>query len=237
MWRNYLMVGLRALARNRIYAFINIFGLAVGLAACTALFLYVRYERSYDSWLPDAGQTFQLQTRFDAPNADGIASQESPYRVAWDMKQAFPQIEAVASAFIRDPIVRVGGETAIVEGAWVADPSLFEVVRFPFVEGDPATAFAEAGSAVLTQSEARRLFGAGGAMGRTFTVSLVGQDVPMRVTGVLRDLPENSHFRVPMIVRLDRSIYASQDFLFELWTSGTGVSYVRLRPGALAEQI
>ena len=62
MWRNYLMVGLRALARNRIYAFINIFGLAVGLAACTALFLYVRYERSYDSWLPDAGQTFTPST-------------------------------------------------------------------------------------------------------------------------------------------------------------------------------
>jgi putative ABC transport system permease protein len=153
------------------------------------------------------------------------------------MKQDFPQIESVASAFVRDPVLRFGGETAIVEGAWIADPTIFETIRFPFAAGNPRSAFAEAGSVVLSESEALRLFGSSNPIGRTFTVSLVGQDVPVRVTGVLRDLPQNSHFRVPMIVRLDRSVYASQAFLFELWTSGTGVSYVRLRPGASAASI
>src|SRR5262245_11435320 len=103
MWRNYLMVGLRSLASNRTYAIINIFGLAVGLACCLALLLYVRYERSYDDWLPDAARTYQVQTRFSTPTMDPVASQETPYRVAWDMRQDFPQIESVASAFIRDP--------------------------------------------------------------------------------------------------------------------------------------
>ena len=54
MWRNYLTVGYRALTKNRTYAFINIVGLAIGLAACLMILLYVRYETSYDSWLPDA---------------------------------------------------------------------------------------------------------------------------------------------------------------------------------------
>ena len=54
MWRNYLTVGLRALAKNRTYAFINIFGLAIGMAACLMILLFVRYEFSYDSWLPGA---------------------------------------------------------------------------------------------------------------------------------------------------------------------------------------
>ena len=61
MWRNYLTVGFRALTKNRTYAFINIFGLAIGLAACVMLLLYVRYETSYDTWLPDAERIYQVQ--------------------------------------------------------------------------------------------------------------------------------------------------------------------------------
>ena len=66
MWRNYVTVGLRALAKNKIYAFINIFGLAVGLAACLLILLYVNYEESYDDWLPNADQVYQLQTFYSA---------------------------------------------------------------------------------------------------------------------------------------------------------------------------
>ena len=64
MWRNYLTVGLRALAKNKTYAFINIFGLALGLAACLMILLYVRYELSYDKWLPNAENVYQLQTYY-----------------------------------------------------------------------------------------------------------------------------------------------------------------------------
>jgi len=58
MWRNYLTVGVRALAKNKTYAFINIFGLALGLAACLLILLYVRYERSYDTWMPGAERAY-----------------------------------------------------------------------------------------------------------------------------------------------------------------------------------
>ena len=79
MWRNYMTVGVRALTKNRTYAFINIVGLAIGLAACLMLLVYVRYETNYDSWLPDAENTYQLQTYYtekatgaDAEPADGL---------------------------------------------------------------------------------------------------------------------------------------------------------------------
>ena len=62
MWRNYLTVGLRALAKNRTYAFINIFGLAIGMAACLMILLYVRYEVSYDRWVPEADRVYQIQS-------------------------------------------------------------------------------------------------------------------------------------------------------------------------------
>ena len=67
MWRNYMTVGIRALTKNRTYAFINIVGLAIGLAACLMLLVYVRYETTYDSWLPNAENTYQFQTHYRNP--------------------------------------------------------------------------------------------------------------------------------------------------------------------------
>ena len=64
MWRNYLTVGIRALTKNKTYAFINIVGLAIGLAACLMLLVYVRYETNYDTWLPNSENTYQLQTYY-----------------------------------------------------------------------------------------------------------------------------------------------------------------------------
>ena len=71
MWRNYLVVGVRALANSRVYAFINIVGLAIGLAACLMILLYVRYESRYDSWLPGADRAFQLQDIYSPTESGG----------------------------------------------------------------------------------------------------------------------------------------------------------------------
>ena len=71
MWRNYLTVGLRALAKNKTYAFINIFGLAIGMAACLMILLYVRYELSYDDWMPDAERVYQFQSCYKSTDDGG----------------------------------------------------------------------------------------------------------------------------------------------------------------------
>ena len=80
MWRNYLTVGFRALTRSRTYAFINIFGLATGLAACLMLMLYVRYETSYDRWLPDAERIYQVQSISTAEENVGAVAQQGRRR-------------------------------------------------------------------------------------------------------------------------------------------------------------
>src|SRR3954453_22776300 len=99
MWRNYLTVTLRALARHKVYAFINIFGLALGLAACLLIFLYVRYETSYDRWLPDSGRVYQVQTLFTDPETgDHRVQQGTEGVVADSLAKDFPQIESIARA-------------------------------------------------------------------------------------------------------------------------------------------
>ena len=232
MWRNYWTVAVRILAKSKTYSAINIGGLAIGMAACIALLLYVRFEHSYDSWLPHSDRTYQLQTRNNAPDITPYFMQQSPYRLPWELKKDFPQVEAAASVFVRSPVIKIDGEPGIVEDAWVADPSLFDVLSLPFAAGSPRTALMQSGSVVLTESEAARLFRGRPAMGKLMTVSLAGKDYAMRVTGILRDLPQATHLKVPMVIRLDRSIYADDSFIFEYWTGGTGYSYVRLKPGA-----
>src|SRR3990170_3849962 len=92
MWRNYLLTGLRALNRSRIYAFINIFGLALGLAACLMILLYVRYETSYDSWLPEADRVYQVQAIHTDPETGQVSRQQGAHGVITEsLAKDFPQ--------------------------------------------------------------------------------------------------------------------------------------------------
>src|SRR5687767_12292574 len=98
MWRNYLSVGLRSLLKSKTYAFINIFGLSIGLAACLLLILYVRYETSYDHWLPDSERVYQVQATWHEPGQPVSANQASPLPVRETLAGGFPQIEALSVA-------------------------------------------------------------------------------------------------------------------------------------------
>jgi putative ABC transport system permease protein len=167
MWRNYLTVGLRALMKSKTYAFINILGLALGLAACLMLLLYVRYERSYDQWLPNGENVYQLQTySVDQETGDQFALQMSPYVSAVLLKQDFPEVEAVVNAYATFAIALRNGEALSVADAFAVNGPLFDILQLPFVRGDPRTALDRPGNLVLTETQARRLFGEQTAEGR-----------------------------------------------------------------------
>src|SRR4051812_28397254 len=112
MLRNYLTVGLRVLTKNRAYAVINILGLAIGMAACILLLLFVRYETSYDAWMTDADRTFQVQT-FNDGDKQGIpasASQSSAYVVGTMLRKDFPQIEKLVYLGFASPVIEQDGQ-------------------------------------------------------------------------------------------------------------------------------
>src|SRR4028119_320353 len=94
MWRNYLTVGLRSLIKSKSYAFINIVGLAIGLAACLMLLLYVRYEQSYDKWLPNSENVYQLQTFYAAGDSgETLELQMSSYAGGIALQRASPPVQ------------------------------------------------------------------------------------------------------------------------------------------------
>ena len=233
MWRNYMTVAVRALAKNRTYAFINIFGLAIGLAACLMLLLYVRYERSYDAWLPNAENIYQIQGSFRDPGTgEETFLQMSPYVAGRTMATDFPQIEHKVYALSTSPVVSLNGEALPTEDVVYVDGNLFEIMQVPFVHGDASTALNNVGSLVLSETEARRFFGDANPVGRTLTLISRGRSTDHRVTGVMRDLPRNSHQRMSMVMRFDPQTYFADqpDFLTQ-WGANSGWTYVTLRPG------
>ena len=233
MWRNYLTVGFRALTRNRTFAAINIFGLAMGLAACLLLLLYVRYEISYDTWLPDAERVYQVQT-FGAHPATGEphAMQAVTRPVADTLAKDFPQMEAVSKLETDEVVVLKDGAALTVDKAAAADAAFFRIIQVPFLAGDPASALQGTDSVTLSRSEAVRLFGTPDAVGRTITTVRGDTKFDLRVTGVFEDLPKNSHMDFTMIRRFNSA--EEEDCP---WGCVNGMAYVKLKPGVAVEAI
>jgi putative ABC transport system permease protein len=233
MWRSYLTVGVRSLIKNKTYAFINIFGLGVGLAACLMLLLYVRYETGYDRWLPNSENTYQFQSHYlDSQTGEELHLQMTAFVAGQRLKQDFPQVDRAVYALSSAPVVLRNGQALDTEDVLLVDNLFFDVLQFPLVEGDPRTALSQTNSVVLTETEARRLFGNENAMGKTVTMVARGITTDWRVTGIARDLPRNSHVRFSMVGRFDpNTLFADTPDFMTAWGWQSGWYYFSLRPG------
>ena len=234
MWRNYFTVGVRALVKNKTYAFINIFGLAIGLAACLMLLLYVRYETTYDEWLPNAENTYQFQSHYRSKQTGEENHFQMTAAVAGQrLERDFPQVERSVYAWGSSPVAMRGGEAMPTEDVLMVDDLFFDVLRFPFAQGNPMTALSRPGTVVLTQSEARRLFGREDVVGQTLTMVSRGVSTDYLVTGIARDLPHNSHVRFSIVARIDPQTYFRETpQILTQWGWQSGWYYFTLRPGA-----
>jgi len=233
MWRNYLTVGIRTLGKSRTYAFINIFGLAIGMAACLMILLYVRYEVSYDRFIPDADRVFQLQSWYKSRDTGReVELQMTPYAAGRSLRDNFPQIESEVYVTNNDPVFFKDGQATSTEHYLWVDGNFLDVVPLPMLRGDHR-ALAQVNSAVLTRSEARRRYGTDDVVGRTMTLISRGQRRDFRITGVLRDIPRNSHFRIDSLIHIDYPAYnADEPRSLTCWGCQNGWVYVKLRPGA-----
>ena len=241
MWRNYLTVGVRALAKSPAYAAINIIGLALGLAACVLILLYVRYETSYDEWLPGADRAFQVQTFYEPTESGGeeYKLQMSGIVVGRTLKKDYPtQVEKLVWVRGFSPIVIQDGQAGEIEDLRMVDGDLFEIFPVPFVRGSARTALPDTNSIALSESEAKRRFGDVDPVGKTLTIVDNTGNVDYRVTGVFRDFPENSHFSANAVARFDLGTqYADREESLTDWDNQQGWNYVRLRSPGDAELI
>ena len=231
MWRNYWTVAVRALAKSKTYSIINIAGLAIGMAACIMILLYIRYEENYDSWIPDVENTYQFQTYGKNPD-DGqeFNLRMASYITKERIKKDFPQV--IAGAYIQDnePVLVKDGQASATEAFMFTDEDFLKVVNLPLFAGTTLTA---PQTAVITQTEAVKHYGTDQVLGQTLTVISRGEKRDFKINGILKDLPKNSHMKVNAIMRLDYAAFnANNPQFLTCWGCQSGWVYFKLRPGS-----
>ena len=235
MLKNYLTVAFRNLIKNRLYTAINIFGLAVGLASCILILLYVNHETSYDAWFPDAERIYQVETRFDIPGREPMELGQSPGPTMNAMLKDFSEIESAVRITGQRGILTRGADVFNEEVA-LADPNLFDVLDFPLVSGNKDTALADVSSVLLSESMALKLFGVASPVGQTLPIRFgfgpkqVTRDY--RVVGVFKELPSNTHFDFHILVPINPVDFEKAPWVLESWPSVNTGLYLKLKPGA-----
>lgn len=195
MWRNYLSAALRNLSRNRLYACINIAGLAIGLTAAIFAGLFVREELSYERFIPGYEHIYRAAMTRQTPGTAAAPYSMAYYRVAEWLESDFPEIQNVARVWALRRSLRQGDIEA-EQTVGFADEDFFRVFALPVVAGDLANALSTPDSIVLTRQAARKYFGEDAPIGKTLEVD---RSTVMRVTAVMEDLPSNTHLNFTVI--------------------------------------
>ena len=194
MFKNYVVTAWRNIVKSKGFSFLNIAGLAVGLAVCVLILLYVRAETSYDAFHEHADRIYRIQNASLDPDGSirGEFATLAP-SFAPLLRNDFPEIERLARTWNPSgTVVRSGDRTFTEERFFYAEPEIFEILTLPFLQGDPATALADVGSIVLSRATARKFFGESDAMGRSLVLPS-RNNMEFRVTGVMEDVPPHSH--------------------------------------------
>jgi len=229
MIANYLKTTFRHLLRHKGTAALNVAGLAIGLASSTLILMYIQYELSYDTFHENADRIYRVYKQ-DPGNvfigSDYFAVVPAPLGKA--METDFPEVEStVKFASSGSGLIRVGDRVIMEAGMEWAEPAVFTIFDIPLVKGDPATALTEPNTVVLSEETARRHFGDQDPLGKMMRI----RDIyDMRVTGVMKDIPKNSHVTASMF--LSFATYEAERKKDMTWGNSSYDTYVLLRQGA-----
>ncbi len=196
MIQNFLKIALRSLAKHRLHSFINIFGLAVGLAATILIASYVYFELSYDRHHANYDHIYRLYSDISLPNGSKIEGPITLGSIAPKIHDQVPEVEKVCRFFgYRDREVEYNDQIYYNNKLLWVDSTFFEIFSFDFVSGNHKTALVEKNTVVITESYSKKLFGEGDAFNKT--IKFRGEN--HKITGVVKDILLNSHIQFDMV--------------------------------------
>ncbi len=219
MFKNYVKIAIRNIQKHKAFSTINILGLAMGMACCFLILLWVQDELSYDNFHKNADNLYRLVVT-DGENYGS----SSPWALVSTLKKDYPEF-LKGTRFIQRTYNLRFGEKKFYEEAGLVDPEFFEMFSFPFIKGNPKTALANVNSIVMTEETAIKFFGSEDPIGKTITLENNGD---FTVTGILENVPHNSHMQFDVLVK-PAAIFSEQKI--NGW-SYEGPSYVLLQPGS-----
>ncbi len=225
MFKSYLKIALRNIRRQKAFSIINITGLAIGMACCILILLWVQDELDYDTFHSEENRIYRLIKQ--DPDAKGITGGSTlPYALVPLLKNEFPEIDTFTRyqdrTWMESSTFTTGDKKFYETGLFYADPSFFEIFSFSFLEGDPKTALKDLNSLVITRDIARKYFGEGKVLGRVLKYN---NRRDLRVTAVLENLPHNTHLQFDLMASIH--LLGEEKLASWAWESS---SYVRLQP-------
>lgn len=225
MLKNYFKIAFRNLLRNKGYSAINIVGLAVGMAAAMLILLWIQDELSYDEFHENKDRIYEVWNR---KSSDGEISCSNSVSAptAQAIEKDLPEVERAVRVTRNNSLLSVGDKKIIRSGSTV-DTGFLQMFSFPMLKGNPVTALNDTYSVVITEKTAISLFGSEDAMGK---IIKLGENENFTVTGILKDLPNNTRFNFDYL--LPRSSLKYREGTDLGWGDNSTPTYVLLKPKA-----
>jgi len=198
MIKNYLKIAVRNIKKAKGYAFINISGLAVGMACCILILLWISDELSFDRFHEKADRLYRVADREEYSNGDVLYFSTNPPNLGPALKENFPEvINSARYRNLRGRIIQLNDHVFNEDNFVAADPSLFKMFSFPFVQGNVKSALSDPYGIVISEATARKYFGNTDPLGQNIQVD---NRIDLQVTGVFGDIPSNSHLQFDFVI-------------------------------------
>jgi putative ABC transport system permease protein len=237
MFKNYLYIALRNIKKHKGYSLINIIGLAIGMACCILITSYVLYELSYDNYHENSDRIYRLKS--DAQIGDNhLHIPKSSPPMAGYMVENYPEVLSATRLRELGNVPLRYRENQFYEGRiFYADNSFFDIFTFPLLKGDPKTALKTAYTAVITEDTARKYFGDEDPIGKVITVD---ESVDFTITGIISNVPRNSHFIFDMLCSFETHAQNNPMSMVN-WLSLNYYTYIMIQrgsdPGTLEQKL
>ena len=207
MFKNYFKIAVRNIMRNKVFSFINIFGLAAGMACSLLIFLFVKDELSYDKFNKDSGNIYRVVKDFVNEDGAQVPDATTPLALAIAMQKEIPEVTCATRAFSnpdfgQDFFIKYNDRKFNEQKIFFVDSNFFNVFTFSFIKGNAQNVFKDVNSLVITESVAKKYFGNENPIGKILHADQFLGD--LAVSGVIKDIPLNSHFHFDFAIPLNK---------------------------------
>lgn len=234
---NHIKTAFRSLIKQKSFTFINIIGLAIGLAGCLLILQFVSFETSYDGFHDNADDIFRVTYSKEKDGVESFHTVLSYVGVGPALKANFPEVLDYArlrpaATLNASTVITVGDETFEETRVYYADPSYLQIFSFNLLQGNPETALERQFTAVITESTAKRYYGKENPIGKSFRR---GRNQEYVVTGVIEDTPLNAHLKFDFLLSHETLSAISRNYSPTNMTSFHGHLYILTQPGTTAK--
>ncbi len=197
MHKYFLKIAIRNILKNKLYSFINIAGLAMGITAFLLILMFVRYEQSFDTFHKNSERIYRLRYERSSAEGESVRFASCCPPAAIRIRELYPEVESIARLFRYRATVIFGENKFYEERMYFAEPQIFDVFDIDMITGDPVTGIRDANCAFISESYAVKYFGETDPMGKTITVD---REMSFVITGIFRDFPDNSHIEIDIML-------------------------------------